>query len=246
MTIPDTAFRYAPELKDKLIQPEDSRMRLSMADFDTIDKKARELGRPAPWRLTHEERNANRKATLAGRMDQDLWVFGYGSLIWDPSINTTELRRARTSGYRRRFCLSQTFDRGSPEHPGLMLGLDAGDADAFCDAIAMLIPAEHVDTESDYLWRREMIAGSYVPTFLTTATPQGEIEALAFCVDRGNPRYVNMAVPDAARMIAAASGAAGTNTAYLENLVSDLNAVGLHDKDMEHLLDEVHKAGRLI
>lgn len=242
MTIFDTAYRYVPELKGKLIQPEDTRMRLSMADFDTIDKKARELGRPAPWRLTHEERNANRKATLAGRMDQDLWVFGYGSLIWDPSINTTELRRARTSGYCRRFCLSQTFDRGSPEHPGLMLGLDLGTEGAFCDAIAMLIPAAHVDSESDYLWRREMIAGSYVPTFLAADTPQGEIQALAFCVDRSNPRYVDMSVPDAARVIASASGAAGTNTAYLENLVSDLDAIGLCDTDMQHLLDEVHDA----
>jgi len=109
-----------------------------------------------------------------------------------------------------------------------------------------LSPADHVDTESDYLWRREMIAGSYVPTFLTTDTPQGRIQALAFCVDRGNPRYVHMAVPEAASMIAAASGAAGTNTAYLENLVSDLNAVGLHDANMQRLLTEVHKAGRLI
>ena len=72
----------------------------------------------------------------------------------------------------------------------------------------MLIPAEHVDSESDYLWRREKMVGSYDPTFLTTDTPQGEIQALAFCVDRTNPRYVDMAVPDAARVIAAASGAA--------------------------------------
>lgn len=243
MAIPDSAFRYVPELKGKLVQPEDSKMRLSMADFDNIDEKARKDGRPKPWRLTHEECNANRMATLKGRMDQDLWVFGYGTLIWDPSINITELRRGRASGYRRHFCLSQTFDRGSPEHPGLMLGLDAGGPDDFCDAIAMLIPAERVDTESDYLWRREMIAGSYVPTFLSTDTPQGQIQALAFCVDRSNSRYVNIAMPDAARMIAAASGTAGTNTAYLENLVADLNAVGLQDADKQHLLNEVHKAG---
>ena len=76
MTILDKAFRYVPELKGKLIQPEDSKMRLSMADFNTIDEKAHKLGRPKPWRLTHEEREANRKATLAGRMDRDLWVFG--------------------------------------------------------------------------------------------------------------------------------------------------------------------------
>ena len=107
----------------------------------------------------------------------------------------------------------------------------------------MLIPAEHVDTESDYLWRREMIADDYAPTFLSSDTPQGQIQALAFCVDRRNTRYVNMTMPDAARMIAAASGAAGTNTAYLEHLVSDLNAVGLQDADMQRLLDEVHKAG---
>ncbi len=85
MTIPDSAFRYLPDLLGKVIQPEDSKMRLSMDDLHTFDKNARKQGRPKPWRLSDEDRESNRKKTLEGNMDKDLWVLAYGSLIWDPS-----------------------------------------------------------------------------------------------------------------------------------------------------------------
>jgi cation transport protein ChaC len=242
MTIPDSAFRYLPDLLGKVIQPEDSKMRLSMDDLHTFDKNARKQGRPKPWRLSDEDRESNRKKTLEGHEGKDLWVLAYGSLIWDPSLNTTELRQARVPGRRRHFCYTQTFGRGSPEHPGLTLALDVTKADEHCDAIAMLIPADRVEIETTFLWRREMIAGSYIPKFLNTETPQGDVQSLAFVVDPGNPRYVDLSVEDAACQIAAARGPVGTNTAYLENLVANLNAVGLNDPAMDRLLAAVHEA----
>ena len=230
-------------MKHKFIQPEESRLRLSQADLRQIDEIARKQGRPKPWRLTGRAREASRKETLAGRMDQDLWVLAYGSLIWDPCINMTELRRARVTGHRRHFCLTQTFDRGSPEHPGLMLALDSGNTEAYCDAFVMRIPADQIDTETTYLWRREMFAGTYIPTFLTSETPQGEVESLVFVVDHDNPRCVDLPLADAARQIASASGSAGTNVEYLENLVADLESVGLRDPQTEKLLDMVYAVG---
>ena len=236
MPIPDAAFADTPELKSRIIQPEDSRMRLSVADLDKVDDLARSQGREYPWRLSNEALEASRQETMAGRENKDLWVFGYGSLIWDPGLEAVELRRARTSGYRRRFCLTQTYDRGSMQHPGLMLALDRGDAQDRCDAIVMRIPAEAADTESGYLWRREMIAGSYTPGFIDCETTGGSVEAIAFLVSRDLPRYVDWPLERQAKQIAGASGAAGTNAAYLENLVTDLQAVGIQDRDMEQLL----------
>jgi len=240
MSIPDTAFADVPALKDRVTQPEDSRMRLSVADLGRVDDLARSQGRTYPWRLSDDDLENGRRDFLADRMNQDLWVMGYGSLIWDPGINTVEIRRARVTGYHRRFCITQTYDRGSMQHPGLMLALDKGGADALCDAVVMRILADQADTESGYVWRREMIAGSYTPAFVTCATDQGEVDGLVFLIDPSLPRYVDWPLEKQAAQIASASGAAGTNTAYLENLVADLNAVGIHDAEMEKLLQLVH------
>jgi cation transport protein ChaC len=121
MPIPDMAFSDVPELRGKVTHPENSRMRLSVSKLEKVDDLARSQGRIFPWRLSNEELEAGRQETLTGRLGRDLWVFGYGSLIWDPGLNVVELRRACVMGYRRQFCLTQTFDRGSIDHPGLML-----------------------------------------------------------------------------------------------------------------------------
>lgn len=214
-------------------------MRLSVPDLSKIDDLAREQGREYPWRLSNEALEESQRKTLTGREDEDLWVFGYGSLIWDPGINTVENRRARCTGYRRRFCMTQTFDRGSPEHPGLMLALDQGDAKDCCDAIVMRIPAHAVEEEAGYIWRREMLVGSYTPAFIPCETVGGPVEAIAFLVQRDLPRFVDWPLEKQAQQIARASGKAGTNTAYLKHLVDNLSSVGIHDAEMEKLLQLV-------
>ena len=172
MTIPNSAFENLPELKGKMVQPEDSKLRFSLDDFKTIDAKARAEGREQDWRLSHEERESRRSAFIARRPDPELWVFGYGSLMWDPSINVTELRRARLAGWRRRFCLDQPFGRGTSENPGLMMAIDQTELSDCCDGVAMLVPPELVESESTFLFRREMMTGAYIPEYFPMETPK--------------------------------------------------------------------------
>lgn len=141
MTIPDKAFENLPELEGKMVQPENSKLHISLDDFKTIDAKARAEDREQGWRLSHEERESRRSGFIAQRTDPELWVLGYGSLMWDPSINVTELRRARLSGWRRRFCLDQPFGRGTLENPGLMMAIDQTENSDYCDGVALLVPS---------------------------------------------------------------------------------------------------------
>ncbi|MGI9370251.1 MAG: gamma-glutamylcyclotransferase [Ruegeria sp.] len=240
MTIPDSAFENLPELRDKMVQPEDSKLRLSLDDFKAIDANARAQGRPQGWRLSHEEREARRKAFIEKRPDPELWVLGYGSLMWDPSINVTQLRRANLNGWLRRFCLDQPFGRGSASNPGLMMAIDQSMPDTCCTGVAMLIPPEGVETETTYLFRREMMTGAYRPEYFSMETPQGQIQAMAFCVNRQNERYRDLPEPECARRIASACGPVGTNIEYLENLIADFDALNIDDPGLRTLLDDAH------
>lgn len=237
MTIPEAAFVHVPELKDRFVQPEDSKLRLTLDDFKKIDATAAADGRPKGWRLSHEEREAKRKACIDNRPDGDLWVFGYGSLMWDPSINIIELRRARLAGWQRRFCLNQPFGRGTAESPGLMMAVDQSGPD-FCDGIAMLIPDDRVELETTFLFRREMMTGAYKSELLNMETPQGEIVALVFCANREHERYRNLPEPEIASHIGRAKGPVGTNIDYLEHLVADLEALNIKDETLHRLLKE--------
>lgn len=242
MTIPDKAFAHVPELKDKFVQPEDSRLRLSLEDFKKIDAKAAMDGRQKGWRLSHEEREAKRKACIEERPEPDLWIFGYGSLMWDPSINAVELRRARLNGWSRRFCLNQSFGRGTVEKPGLMLAVDRSHPDA-CAGIAMRIPKDRVETETTFLFRREMITGAYIADLLEMETPQGSIVALVFCANQNHENYQNLTEPMIVQRIAHARGPVGSNIEYLEKLVVDFDALNIKDENLRRLLRKAHADG---
>jgi glutathione-specific gamma-glutamylcyclotransferase len=232
MLLPPEAFLHVPALADKVVAPEKSffrRARNSGDWFADLDRIARECGYPANWRLTDAEREATRAGVLA-RNGRDLWVFAYGSLMWDPGIHIVEIRTAMLAGFHRSFCLKSQLGRGSPENPALMAALDGGGA---CHGLVLRIPAEHVDRETDILWRREMLAGSYVPTFLPVETPQGAIaEAVAFVINPQSDRYVQLDVEEAARLIATGRGSRGTCLEYLENLADRLELLGLDDPDI--------------
>ncbi len=104
--------------------------------------------------------------TLAARpaeADGDVWLFGYGSLIWNPTVHSVEMRTARIEGWYRAFCLSTKAGRGSPENPGLVLALDAGGA---CTGVAFRLAEDILEVELALLWRREMLSGAYVPRWV--------------------------------------------------------------------------------
>ena len=233
MPFPDKVFRHAPALKGRIKPPDQSRMRLSYARFEELDALAVSEGWPPGWRMGNEAREENRRKVLAGRLDRDLWVFGYGSLIWDPAVYVNEIRLATLRGWRRRFCLRIFGSRGTPERPGLMAALDEG---GVCEGVVFRIASEIVDRETETMWMREMFSASYRPEFVQVTTPQGDIEALTFVIDRSHDRYLpDLAMAEAAAIIAHASGHNGTNFEYLDSLCAHLDELGLKDPEMSEL-----------
>lgn len=175
----------------------------------------------------------------------DIWVFGYGSLIWNPLFHYEERRRATLRGFHRRFCLWSMMGRGSPERPGLVLGLDNGGA---CRGLAYRLPAGKALEELMLLWRREMVVGSYVPRWARVETAPGsggrrcveELRALAFVVNHEHPNYAGrLPFDEVARALAGARGHLGSSADYLFHTVDALDAHGLKDAHLERLRDRV-------
>ena len=235
MPIPDAAYRHVPELRGRITEPEVSFFRDMAARIEDFDAKAEAEGRDRGWRLTHCVREDTRRAALIGREGREVWVFGYGSLIWDPAVGVDEFRRAVLEGHRRSFCFLLDGGRGSPEAPGLMAALDE-DPGHRCEGVVMRIPAELAEEETHRMWMREMVTGIYRPRWFEVETPQGPVEALTFLADPEHHRYVgDMPRPDRARLLAVAEGILGTNFGYLENMLDQLAALGLKDPEMSEL-----------
>jgi cation transport protein ChaC len=238
MLLPPEAFLHVPALAGKIVEPEKSFYRFSRDRLVELDRIARDNGYPEQWRLSDEERELTRAEVLA-RKGKDLWVFAYGSLMWDPGVHIVEIRTATLNGFHRSFCIKSQLGRGSREKPALMAALDRGGA---CQGLALRIPAEHVDRETQILWMREMLSGSYVPTFVAVETPQGAIaDAVTFVINPQSDRYVQLDVEESARLIATGRGARGTCLEYLERVVERLDLLGLEDASIRELRQRVRR-----
>ena len=227
-------------LSGKIIEPEKSTFRVSLATFEEWDKRAAEAGYGQNWRRSHEDREATRSTALAGRLNDDLWVFAYGSLMWDPAIRIVEIRRATVQGFHRRFCLKTEIGRGSKAAPSLMAGLDIGGE---CHGLAFRIPANAVNHETEILWMREMIGNAYIPLFKAVVTPQGSVEALAFVMDRASPRFADLNSAQAAGIIATGRGVLGTNLEYFDHLADHVAVLGIQDEVFEAIRSQLHHSG---
>jgi len=233
MTIPPQAFRHVPHLAGKIVDPETSFYRITEDTMHKWDVMARQAGNPDDWRIPREAREASRAQAMAGRMDRDLWLFTYGSLMWDPAILFDEVRTATLTGFHRAFCLILQFGRGSFDKPSLMVALDHGGE---CHGLAFRIPGKIVGQESETVWARELIYGDYLPEFVNISTPQGEVEALTFAIDPDGERYApDLSDAETARMIAEGGGWIGSNLEYLDSLVDHLRTLGLSDPEIERL-----------
>lgn len=233
MPFPAHVFRHTPALRGRITPPAESDVRFGYDRFDELDRQAAEEGWPEGWRMDHDEREANRRAVLAQRPEDDLWVFAYGSLIWDPGVHLDEYRYAGLTGWHRSFCMQIEGGRGSQDRPGLMAALDRGGR---CDGVVLRIPAPLIEEETGYLWRREMFSGSYCPVFVDVSTPQGPLSALTFVMNHDNRRYVpELGEEETARIIAVAEGMLGPNFDYLDSLVRHLDELGLEDPAMKTL-----------
>ncbi|WP_027794305.1 gamma-glutamylcyclotransferase [Paraburkholderia acidipaludis] len=189
-----------------------------------------------PRLLTEAELRASLEDTLAD-WDRagDLWLFGYGSLIWNPGLPTVENVRSRVHGFHRGLYLWSRVNRGTPEQPGLVLALDRGGS---CAGVAFRLAAEGVMPHLEALWRREMPMGSYRPAWLPCALDDGRrVAALAFVMRRDVPTYTGKLTDDTVRtVLGCASGRYGTTLDYVRRTVDALRDSGMPDRALERLL----------
>ena len=165
------------------------------------------------------------------------WVFGYGSLMWDPGFPYQAAHPALLVGYHRRFCLYSQRYRGTRERPGLVLGLDRGGS---CRGVVYQVAAEAAAATRAYLWQRELDDYAYVPKLLMVRHAGGAVRAQAFVVDRSQPQYAGALDDDTvAGLIATGIGQRGRNRDYLENTLIHLRALGVVDRGLERLAERV-------
>lgn len=171
----------------------------------------------------------------------DVWFFAYGSLLWDPGFDVADRRRARLWGWHRRFCVNSVIYRGTPENPGLSLGLDRGGS---CTGIALKIAEKDRETVLPALSAREMPEEIYSSRPVTVQTENGPLQAVTLTVNRDHPLYCPpMDHTEAALRIASCCGKRGPNRDYLENTVLHLESEGIHDRALSTLLDRVRQLG---
>ena len=188
-----------------------------------------------PFRLwTAEEREASLRAALADwHPGQDVWIFAYGSLIWRPDFAYAERRLATLHGHHRALCLWSRVNRGTPECPGLVFGLDRGGS---CRGVVYRLPGETVPGTFPALWEREMSTGAYLPRWLPCETDQGRVRALVFFMNRSNPGYVGTLPEDEVlAIVRRASGRYGRCTDYVTATAAALRAAGIHDARLERI-----------
>ena len=160
------------------------------------------------------------------------WIFGYGSLLWNPIFPVAEARPATIHGLHRSFCLRSLATRGTRERPGLVLGLEPGGS---CRGVVFRLPSPLALDELHLLWRREMVVGSYRPRWVRAKSGERTIVALAFAVRRDHPQYASLTMDEQADTIASACGAFGSSCEYLMQTREALAGHGLSDRYLEAL-----------
>ena len=176
-------------------------------------------------------------AALPLDADGHLYVFGYGSLIWRPGFGHAAAHPALLRGFHRRFCIWSRHYRGSPEAPGLVLGLDRGGA---CRGMAFQVAAPDAAAVLDYLDARENIGDEvvYARRLLPVRLLDGGrvVRAVAYVVERSAAQYCRPVAEEAAAAIARGVGAAGANRDYLLNTVTHLRAMGVREAGLDRIV----------
>ncbi len=229
----DNPFGHHPGLAPLITPYEDS----VFAGFRVEKAVAmmREHGVSADWVQPEAEREACRARALAGRRDNDLWVFAYGSLMWDPGMRFAEVRRAFAPEVERRFILYDTRGaRGTIQSPGVMAALDHG---AGCHGLAFRITAAHLEEDTYSLWCRERIGAAYLPAFIAAQTDHGEITALTFLADHDAESIrAGLSHEDQVRAVARGAGFLGSSFDYLANLARHFEELRIEDQGVRQLL----------
>jgi cation transport protein ChaC len=165
----------------------------------------------------------------------DLWVFGYGSLMWAPEFRYAERAAGRVHGYHRALCILSNRYRGTPERPGLVMGLCRGGS---CWGMAFRVVARRVGEVLEQLWHREMLNRVYVPRLVPVALQRKRrVPALAFVADTAHRQFVReLDLHGRAQLVAQGIGQRGRCLDYIRNTLDHMRVLGLHDPHLEHVL----------
>jgi len=171
----------------------------------------------------------------------EFWIFGYGSLIWRPGFDYIEREPAKLTGLHRRLCVYSFVHRGTPEKPGLVLGLDRGGA---CRGVAYRVAPHLREQTVAYLREREQATSVYLETYRQVdliAQPERRVRALVFCVDRGHVQYAGrLTIEQQLHLVRQGHGRSGINRDYVLSTVEALEALGFRDRDL-HMLAQALK-----
>jgi len=172
---------------------------------------------------------------------QDLWVFGYASLIWRPEFDAAEHRTAIVRGWHRALQMRSRVNRGSPEQPGLVYALVSG---GMCRGMVYRIHGHRGAEELARLWQREMPTGVYDPRWLRCSTPAGEVTALAFTLSRRSPNFTGkIADAEMLHILRHAHGRYGSTLDYLVQTAQALQARRMCDAESDRLLALARQQG---
>ncbi|MBI36794.1 MAG: gamma-glutamylcyclotransferase [Alphaproteobacteria bacterium] len=190
---------------------------------------------------TPEERSESLKNTLKEKPSYStgdgVWVFGYGSLLWNPAFLYVERLRGKIYGYHRSYCIWAHLGRGSPDNPGLMLALDRGGS---CCGAAYRIAPERIEEELTILWSREMALKTYKPVWVKIHTNGGPKIGITFIINRQDHRYAGRVLPNLiAKHLATAKGSLGTSLEYLEKVLISLEELDIRDPTLIDLKQRV-------
>lgn len=171
-------------------------------------------------------------------MHDTLWVFGYGSLIWDPGFRVAERRIARLDGWHRSFCMRSIHHRGTVENPGLVLALDQKEG-AACTGVVFRVEPGQEDATLFALRERELVSSAYLERTLPVTTEAGPLLALTYVIDPDHVQYCHLSPEEQAQIIAKATGGRGRNCDYLWSTAAHLADLGIGDPDLEWLAQRV-------
>ncbi len=164
----------------------------------------------------------------------DLWVFGYASLIWRPEFEYAERRLAKVHGWHRALKMWSRINRGTPECPGLVFALLSGGS---CQGVVFRVPQAEAHEVFPRLWAREMVTGVYDPKWLPCQTPEGPVKALAFTLSRRSPSFTgDLDVEQYRQILCDSCGRFGTTLDYARQTYDGLLQLGIRDHELERVL----------
>lgn len=177
---------------------------------------------------------------MQARAAGELWVFGYGSLMWRTGFDYLERRQARLIGAHRALCVYSHIHRGTAEKPGLVLGLDRGGS---CRGVAFRVAAAKANATISYLQERELVTKVYKEALRPVDLLEGvqeRVQALCFLVDRGHPQYAGgISLEEQLHLVQQGVGRSGANPEYVRETVRHMQELGIRAPDLEWLAKRV-------